>query len=223
MASPVDEESRCPIDSAADATHEVASYPSLELSIFKRLAQCRGSELQLLGKSQEGVAAQALLVLIQEIMHLPEFPVGARELSGLGSGFSMRMQLTQGKVPENQPEPLPKMLLHALDDGIRPTAMRAFIVAVLHEGYFRAIRALGVIFRRHGYFEHGHKSFLFRQILERLQDAVRAGIHGNRRAVAPRDDSALINYKKRSLANAFGGPVGTVLAGDCSFGLKIRE
>src|SRR2546428_13818602 len=132
MASPVDEERRCPVDAAADAASEVVSHSALELSIVKRLAQCRYGELQLFGKSHEKLAVQVLLIFKQEIVHLPEFSAGAPELCGLGSGFGMRMNLAQRKIPENKAEPFPKMFLHTLDYRIRMPAMRAFVVSILH-------------------------------------------------------------------------------------------
>lgn len=159
MASPVYEESRCPINSAANAADKVVSYTRFEFPGIERPAQSRCRQSQLLNKPQEQLAAQAFLVFKQKIMHLPEFPMGGRKLSGLCGGLSMRMRFSQGEVPKSKPEALIKMLLKALDYGVRPSAVGAFVIAVLYQGYFRSLRTLGVVFRCNWHFENDHKSF----------------------------------------------------------------
>src|ERR1700682_3189224 len=56
-----------------------------------------------------------------------------------------------------------------------------------------------------------------------MQNAVRARIDGNQRAIAPGDHSVFVNDEQSALAEAVCSAVGAVLAGNGSLGLKIGE
>src|ERR1700722_3260015 len=121
------------------------------------------------------------------------------------------MQLAQREVAKHKPKSFSQLLLNLLYDGIGLAAIRAFVIAILHQCDFCAFRALGVVFSSDRLLERGHKLLLFRQFLERLQNAVRTGIHANRRAVTPGNRSVLVDYKQSALAYSIGSAINAIL------------
>src|SRR6202034_2481068 len=109
------------------------------------------------------------------------------------------MHLAQGKIAKHKPEAFSKLLLNLVDDGVGVSAMWALVVSVLHHSHLRAFKTSDVVFDSDGHLKCGH-NLLFRQILERLQNPVRTGIHGNRRAIAPGDHSLLVDDEQSAIA-----------------------
>jgi hypothetical protein len=98
----------------------------------------------------------------------------------------------------------------------------------LHHGHIRDFWALGMVFGSNRHLQCGHELLLFRQVLfrqifKRLQNAIRTGIHGDRRAIAPGDHSVLVDHKQSALAEAIRSAVSAILTGNGSLGLKIGE
>jgi hypothetical protein len=89
-------------------------------------------------------------------------------------------------LPEEEP-------LKRFDDRMRRTAERALIVAVLEQGDRSVSRPLNVIARAHVHHQSAlssasHAAFLALltlKLFKRIENAVRAGIHPDRRGVAP--------------------------------------
>ena len=101
------------------------------------LLQIRRGELQFLGESQVEVIAQAILVFKKQIVHLPEFAMGARKLGCLRRGLGVRMQFIQREIPEDKAQALPEVLLDLLDDRISVPTMGAFIIPILDQRAWR--------------------------------------------------------------------------------------
>jgi HAE1 family hydrophobic/amphiphilic exporter-1 len=85
-----------------------------------------------------------------------------------------------------------------------------------------------MVFGSNRHLQCGHELLLFRQVLfrqifKRLQNAIRTGIHGDRRAIAPGDHSVLVDHKQSALAEAIRSAVSAILTGNGSLGLKIGE
>src|ERR1700760_3051426 len=64
---------------------------------------------------------------------------------------------------------------------------------------------------------------LLRELLERVENAVCAGIDGDWRTIAPCDRALAIQHKERAFADALGGAISMEFPGDFALGLKICE
>ena len=67
------------------------------------------------------------------------------------------------------------------------------------------------------------KRSYFGKLSSACKNSVGAGVHGDRREVAPRDDSVFVDDEQRSFANAVGFPIDPIHLGDGSLGLEIRQ
>src|SRR5258708_7210166 len=81
-------------------------------------------------------------------MHLPEQAVGTGEFGALGGALGVRVNQAQGKVAEYESHPRSEVLLHEIDDWMRGSAERTFIVAVLDQRDRRACRTPDMVMRR---------------------------------------------------------------------------
>src|SRR3954470_2301629 len=152
----VDEEARCPIDPAFYAAQEIRADLGRVGFVDQRVAQFQFREFKDASERQIERQTEPILVLVEAVMHLPEFAMRAGKFGGLCGGFRVRMRLAQGKMPEDKSQPLPEMLLDKLDDRMRQSAIRTFVVAVLDERGRCIRRALGMVTLRDWNFERCH-------------------------------------------------------------------
>jgi hypothetical protein len=85
------------------------------------------------------------LILEDFVMHFPESFVSRGEFGGLGGVFGVWMDFPEGKISEDEHQAIAEMFLHAFDDGVGVSAVRAFVVAVFDEGDGGAFIALDVV------------------------------------------------------------------------------
>ncbi len=64
---------------------------------------------------------------------------------------------------------------------------------------------------------------LLRQRLQRLQNAVRAGVHPDRRQIAPVDQSVLVDHEQRPLRGALARAVRTVGSGHLTLRFEVGQ
>ena len=100
--------------------------------------------------------AEAILVLVDAVVHLPEPAMRARKLGTLGGGFGIGMDLSHRKMAKDKSQPLAEMLLDKLDDRMRQPAIPAFVVAVFDQRDRRVRRPEDMISRRDGRLQRGH-------------------------------------------------------------------
>src|SRR6266852_1951545 len=87
-------------------------------------------------------------------MHLPEVTLRIRSFGGLRSLLGVWMRGSDWEIAEDEPQTLAHLGLDLLDNRIRGTAVRTFVVAVLHECKRCAILPLDVVsVRRDGHAE----------------------------------------------------------------------
>src|ERR1700730_6003938 len=91
------------------------------------------------------------LVLEQEIMHLPEFPLRRRGLGGFGRQQRVRMSFQQRKVPKYETNLVGKSLQQQLRRGYRDLAAGTLEVAVFDQRHPRVLRSQEMVggLRRH--------------------------------------------------------------------------
>jgi hypothetical protein len=86
--------------------------------------------VEFVSQFQEEGIAQVLLILKEQIVHLPELVVDPGKFGYFSSRLCPRMHLGQGEIAKDKREALSKVLLQPLDDWMGRSAVRAFIVAI---------------------------------------------------------------------------------------------
>jgi hypothetical protein len=79
------------------------------------------------------VVLELLLMLEEQVVHLPEFPLGGGRLGCLRGRRGARMHSGQREVAKTELETFSEMLSQGLDDLVRAAAVGALIVAVLEQ------------------------------------------------------------------------------------------
>src|SRR5580765_1222872 len=90
---------------------------------------------------------ERLLMLVDRVVHFPESALRGGSLRGLCRVLGVWMALAEREVPKHEAELRSKTPLNFLDDGVRPPAMRAFVVAVFNQRDGGVGRTLRVIAR----------------------------------------------------------------------------
>ena len=113
---------------------------------------------------------------------------------------------------------------------MRAPAVRALVVAVLDQRDGASAGPAAVIAGADGQVQHGcHRCVMpscrppVRQRLERVEDAVGAGIHADRREVAPADDAVAVDHEQRALGEAVLLAIHAVAPRHVALGLEVGE
>src|SRR6266581_105039 len=91
------------------------------------------------------------LPLEQPIVHLPEFSLHAGRFRRFGGVLGVGVALFQRKIPENEPQAAAHFLLNLLHDRVGTAAVRALVIAILHErdgGVRRPLRVVALAHRQ---------------------------------------------------------------------------
>src|SRR4029077_2654983 len=104
----------------------------------------------------EHLLAQRILVLEDQVMHLPELAVRCGKLSGFGASLSMGMYFSQREVSKPEPQPFPEPLLKRFDDRVCMSTVRTFVVTIFHQRNRSVGGTLGVIVRSNRHFQLCH-------------------------------------------------------------------
>ena len=145
MPHAVDVEGRCPVDAASHPAHEVLADARCVHVLGQLFVEALDVEPEVLRVAAEVRSREARLVFVEQVVHLPEPALGGRALGALRGLFGMRVRRRDREVPKHEPEPITQPRLNFLDDGIRRTAVRTLVVAVLDERHRRTRRSLNVV------------------------------------------------------------------------------
>src|SRR5256884_9671434 len=108
-------------------------------------AHAGGVEAEVTRVLDQVVVVKRELALEQAVAHLPELPLRARRLGGLGRVLRVRMALAQREVAEHETQPPSQALPELLDDRVGAPAMGTVVVAVLDQRDGRLRRPLRVV------------------------------------------------------------------------------
>src|SRR6266404_8360243 len=86
------------------------------------------------------IIGERVLVLEQEVVHLPKLSLNASRFGSLGRVLRMRMRIDHWKIAKDKAEAIPQAFLNLLYGWISVPAVRAFIIAVFDQ-YDRRINA----------------------------------------------------------------------------------
>src|SRR5690349_13793297 len=113
-------------------------------------------------------------MLKEGVMHLPELPLFSSSFRGLCRMLSMRMCLSQGKVPKDKAQPLPQSSLDLLHDGIGLSTIGTLIIPVFYQGHRSGFWPLLMIALTHWRCEPGNCGFLCHFVVSSVFNASRA-------------------------------------------------
>src|SRR5450631_1327164 len=92
------------------------------------------------------------LVLKNDIVHLPELILRTRSFGRNSGMHGIGMGIGQRKIPENEFQVIPQLLLDMLDEWIGAPAMRTLIISILHQFDPCILRSLKMILCVYGRF-----------------------------------------------------------------------
>src|SRR6202795_5307745 len=78
----------------------------------------------------EHLLAKRILVLEDQVMHVPELAMCRGKLRGFGGGLGVWMYFSQREVSKDKPQLFSQLLLKLFDDRVCVSTVRAFVVAI---------------------------------------------------------------------------------------------
>jgi hypothetical protein len=141
----VDEKARRSVDAALHSAHEIVPYPALESPLGDIFHKLRDVETELSGVLHERFLGQSLLILIESVVHFPEFSGHGGGFGRLSREFGTGMCLGQGEISEDKAQFAPESRLEILDDRVSLTAIGALIISIFEQGRRGLGGALNVI------------------------------------------------------------------------------
>src|ERR1700693_4498584 len=104
----------------------------------------------------EHLLAKRILVLEDQVMHVPELAMCRGKLSGFGGGLGVWMYFSQREGSKDKPKLFSKLLLKGFDDRVCTSAVRAFVVAVFDQSNRGVGGTLRVVSRSDWHFQRSH-------------------------------------------------------------------
>src|ERR1043166_2624538 len=88
---------------------------------------------------------ETVLVLEDQVVHLPELSLRGARFGGFGGELCVGMQVREREVPESHPHQVARQLLELLEDRVGHAAVGALEVPVLDQGHRRSGRTPDVV------------------------------------------------------------------------------
>jgi hypothetical protein len=133
VSDSVNEERRGSVDTASDSALEILVHANGKLVVLQLTIEPLDIKADLDGVSQQRRIIQMTLILVESIVHLPEFALRPGRFGCLGGVLGVRMLRAQWKVPKHQPHPIADLLLQVDQDRIRLTAVWTLVVTVFNQ------------------------------------------------------------------------------------------
>src|SRR5260370_10093418 len=108
----------------------------------------------------EHLLAKRILVLEDQVMHVPELAMGCGKLSGFGGGLGIWMYFSQREVSKDKPQLFSQPLLKRFDDRVCVSTVRAFVVAIFDQSNRGVGGTLRVVSRSDWHFHRFHNNLL---------------------------------------------------------------
>src|SRR5260370_41823260 len=86
-----------------------------------------------MGQLPEHLLAERILVLEDQVMHVPELAMVGGKLSRFGGGLCVWMYFSQREVSKDKPQLFSTLLLERFDDRVCMSAVRTFVVAIFDQ------------------------------------------------------------------------------------------
>src|ERR1700688_1845498 len=108
----------------------------------------------------EHLLAERILVLEDQVMHLPELAMGCGKLSRFGGGLCIWMYFSQREVSKDKPQLFSQLLLKRFDDRVCMSTVRAFVVAIFNQSDRGVGGTLRVVGRSDWDFQRCHNNLI---------------------------------------------------------------
>src|SRR5216684_3082414 len=113
-----------------------------------------------MGQLPEHWLAERILVLEDQVMHVPELAMVGGKLSRFGGGFCVRMYFSQREVSKDKPQLFSELLLKRFDDRVYTSTVRTFVVAIFDQSNRGVGGTLGVVGRSDWDFQRCHDNLI---------------------------------------------------------------
>src|SRR6516225_866768 len=126
----VDKKARRTVYATANATPAIVFNPFGNYGLPDGGSEFFQVQSYLLGPSGENVRRQRILMLVDDVVHLPKLPLESGRFRCLGGNHRIRVGLSQWEISEDETKFFAERLLQTFDDWIGSAAVRALIVSV---------------------------------------------------------------------------------------------
>src|ERR1700688_5304445 len=106
----------------------------------------------------EHLLAKGILVLEDQVMHVPELAMCRGKLRGFGGGLCVWMYFSKREVSKDKPQLFSQLLLKRFDDRVCMSTVRAFVVAIFNQSDRGVGRTLRVVSRSDWHFQRCHNN-----------------------------------------------------------------
>lgn len=144
-ADAIDEEGRGPSDAALNTTEQFTLDLSCVAVLRHVLIEAVRVETESRGVLAEMLIIKGMLMLEEEVVHLPERALARRCLCRFSRVLRVRVDVAQRKVPVDEAELVTQLALQSLDDMVGKATVRAFVVGILNQRHRGGVRSLHVI------------------------------------------------------------------------------
>src|SRR5260370_2247008 len=86
-----------------------------------------------MGQLPEHLLAERILVLEDQVMHVPELAMLGGKLSRFGGGLCVWMYFSPREVSKDKPQLFSELLLRRFDDRVCMSAVRTLVVAIFDQ------------------------------------------------------------------------------------------
>src|SRR5260370_28341165 len=108
----------------------------------------------------EHLLAQGILVLEDQVMHVPELAMCRGKLGCFGGGLGVWMYFSQREVSKDKSQLLSQPLLKRFDDRVCMSTVRAFVVAIFDQSNRGVGGTLRVVGRSNWDFQRCHNNLI---------------------------------------------------------------
>src|ERR1700680_3591957 len=108
----------------------------------------------------EHLLAERILVLEDQVMHVPELAMCCGKLGGFGGGLCVWMYFSKREVSKDKPQLFSQPLLKRFDDRVYMSTVRTFVVAIFDQSNRGVGGTLRVVSRSDWHFQRCHNNLI---------------------------------------------------------------
>jgi hypothetical protein len=142
---PVDKKAGRPVHPAPDPAFKIRLYPLRDLRLFKIAFEFFNIHPDIGRIFHQVAIPQVFLVFENNIVHLPKLSLYPGGLGRYGGMHGIGVGVSQWEITKYEFQVLSQLSLDIFDQRVGAPAMRALIIAILHQFYRGVLRALDMI------------------------------------------------------------------------------
>lgn len=146
---PVHKEGRGPVYPASNPTFKIGLYAGSKSAFLDITFELVDVQAKRFGIGDQVFRAQVLLVLVQRVVHFPEFMLQPRGFGRQRRVLRVRVRVRQRKVSEHKFQISAQSLLRGFNQGVSLATIAALVVAVFYQLYGGGAGPLDVVVAAH--------------------------------------------------------------------------